>query len=645
MQKDHNLDKVTTAGLLVTLGIIFGDIGTSPLYVLSAIIGDSVIDKEIVMGGVSCIFWTLTLQTSIKYVLITLKADNHGEGGIFSLYTLVRRHAKWLLYPTIIGGSTLLADSIITPSISVTTAIEELTVLNKDIPILPIVIVIITLLFIFQKFGTTILGKSFGPVMFAWFTMLGVLGLVNIPANWEILQALNPYYAFQLILHYPEGFWLLGAVFLCTTGAEALYSDLGHCGRYNIQLSWMAVKIGLLLNYFGQGAWLLNHAGAGLNGRNPFYLIMPEWFLIIGIVIAACAVIVASQALITGSFTLINEAIRLNFWPKVKISYPTNVKGQIYIPSVNWLLWAGCMGVVFYFRKSANMTAAYGLSIIITMLMTTLLVTYYLYIKRTHKALVFTFLIIYAVVELTFLIANLSKFVHGGWITPVIAALLFSVMWICHKSRKIRNKYIEFVKIDNYLELLDELSKDMEVPKYSTHLVYLTSADHSTDIESKIIYSIFQKQPKRADVYWFIHVDVQDKPYTMEYKVVELVKGKVIRIEFKLGFRVEPRINLMFRKVVEDVVAQHEVDISSRYGSLNKKNLIGDFRFVVLEKFLSYDNDLPVYERMIMDAYFNLKEISLTEEKAFGLDTSSVVVEKVPMVIKPTRKISLTRVS
>lgn len=645
MQKEHCLDKVTTAGLLVTLGIIFGDIGTSPLYVLSAIVGEQVINPELVMGGVSCIFWTLTLQTSVKYVLITLQADNHGEGGIFSLYTLVRRNAKWLLYPTIIGGSTLLADSVITPSISVTSAIEGLTVLNKDIPILPIVITILTLLFLFQQFGTNILGKAFGPVMIAWFTMLGVLGVVTIPTNWEILKAINPYYAYRLLVLYPGGFWLLGAVFLCTTGAEALYSDLGHCGKRNIQLSWVAVKLGLLLNYFGQGAWLLNQAGTTLNGRTPFYSLMPEWFLIFGIIIASGAVIVASQALITGSFTLINEAIRLNFWPKVKISYPTNLRGQIYIPSINWLLWAGCLGVVFYFQKASNMEAAYGLSIIITMLMTTLLMSYYLYIRRTAGLLIFTFLFIYGAVELTFLVANLSKFVHGGWITPVIATVLFSIMWVCHKSRKIRNKYIEFVKIDNYLELLDELSKDMEVPKYATHLVYLTSADHSTDIESKIIYSIFQKQPKRADVYWFIHVDVQDKPYTMDYKVVDLVKGKVIRIEFKLGFRVEPRINLMFRKVVEDIVAHHEVDISSRYGSLNRKNLIGDFRFVVLEKFLSYDNDLPTYEKMVMNSYFALKDLGLSEEKAFGLDTSSVVVEKVPMVIKPTRKINLTRVS
>ncbi|MBC7921710.1 MAG: KUP/HAK/KT family potassium transporter [Ferruginibacter sp.] len=645
MQQEHCLDKVTSAGLLVTLGIIFGDIGTSPLYVLSAIVGNQVIDNELVIGGVSCIFWTLTLQTTVKYVFITLQAGNHGEGGIFALFALVRRHAKWLMYPTIIGGSTLLADSLITPSISVTSAVEGLTALNPDIPILPIVLTIITLLFLFQQFGTAALGKSFGPVMIAWFTMLGVLGLITIPTNWEILNAVNPYHAFRLILRYPGGFWLLGAVFLCTTGAEALYSDLGHCGRRNIQLSWLAVKVGLLLNYFGQGAWLLNHVGSTLDGRKPFYSLMPEWFLIFGIVIATGAVIVASQALITGSFTLINEAIRLNFWPKVKIIYPTNLRGQIYIPSINWFLWAGCVGVVLYFRKSANMEAAYGLSIIITMLMTTLLMTYYLFIKRTPQPLVWVFLVTYLLVELTFLVANLSKFAHGGWITPAIAIVLFTVMWVCHKSRKIRNKYIEFVKIDNYLELLDELGKDMDVPKYATHLVYLTSADHSTDIESKIIYSIFQKQPKRADVYWFIHVDVQDKPYTMEYKVVELVKGKVIRIEFKLGFRVEPRINLMFRKVVEDIVAHHEVDISSRYGSLNKKNLIGDFRFVVLEKFLSYDNDLPVYEKLVMDGYFFLKDLGLTEAKAFGLDTSSVEVEKVPMVIKPTRKISLTRVS
>lgn len=640
----HNLHKVTGAGLLVTLGIIFGDIGTSPLYVLKAIVGSDPISSVFVLGGISCIFWTLTLQTTVKYVIITLRADNKGEGGIFSLYALVRRtKAKWLLFPAIIGGSTLLADGIITPPISVSSAVEGLTVLNNDIPTVPIVIAIITMLFVIQQFGTRIVGNFFGPVMLVWFLMLGVLGFSQLIPNPGILKAVNPYYGWNLLANYPQGFWLLGAVFLCTTGAEALYSDLGHCGKQNIRVSWIFVKTCLLLNYFGQGAYLLQHEGELLNGQNPFYSLMPSWFLITGIIIATCAAIVASQAMITGSFTLINEAIRLNFWPKVRIIYPTLLKGQLYIPSINWLLWAGCIAVVLTFRESSNMEAAYGLAIITTMLMTTTLLTYFMHMRRYKKPVIYLLLVTYLTIEISFLIANLNKFEHGGWVTLLIAIAIITVMWIWYESRKIKNRYVEFVKLKDYLGLLTDLSQDMAIPKYATHLVYLTSADKRDEIESKVIYSILQKQPKRADIYWFVHVDVMDEPYRAEYKVAHLVKNDVIRIDFKLGFRVEPRINLLFRKVVQDMVLNQEVDITSRYESLNKKNVIGDFRFVVIEKFLSYENELPPYEKLILDGYFWLKELSLSEERAFGLDTSSVTIEKVPLVIAPTKEIVLKR--
>jgi KUP system potassium uptake protein len=642
--KEESFNKVTTGGLLITLGIIFGDIGTSPLYVLRAIIEKAVITEELVLGGVSCIFWTLTLQTTIKYVLITLRADNHGEGGIFALYALVRRRAKWLVFPAIIGGSTILADSIITPSISVTSAVEGFTSISKDIQIIPIVIVILAFLFFLQQFGTNILGRTFGPVMFIWFTMIALLGLYTISTNWEILKAVNPYYAAKLLYHYPHGFWLLGSVFLCTTGAEALYSDLGHCGRKNIQVAWFAVKLALLLNYFGQGAWLLNNVGQTLSGRIPFYAIMPEWFLLFGIIISTLAVIVASQALISGSFTLINEAIRLNLWPKVKINYPTVLRGQLYVPSINWFLWLGCTAVVLHFRESSLMEGAYGLSIVVTMIMTSILLCYYLYIIRTPKILLSTFILIYFSIEIAFLIALSNKFIHGGWITPMIASGLIAVMWIWYSARKIRNKYVEFVKLDGYLELLKELSHDPLVSKFSTHLVYLTTANRINEIEAKVIYSIFQKQPKRADIYWFIHVNVEDKPYTMEYKVTELVKGVAVRIDFNLGFRIEPKINLMFRCVVEDMVANKEVDITSRYESLNRKKIIGDFKFVVIEKYLSYDHELPFYEKLIINSYLLLKDISLSEEKAFGLDLSSVLVEKVPLIIQPQSSIKLRRI-
>ncbi|HRH64854.1 MAG TPA: KUP/HAK/KT family potassium transporter [Bacteroidia bacterium] len=645
MSKDlHN--RISAAGLLITLGIIYGDIGTSPLYVMKAIVGKNPISATVVLGGISCIFWTMTLQTTIKYVILTLRADNKGEGGIFSLYTLVRRiKLKWLIIPTIIGGSALLADGIITPSISVSSAVEGLRYFTESIDTVPIVIAILTLLFTIQQFGTGFVGRFFGPIMLLWFLMLGVLGVFAIAHHPGIVKAVNPYYAYWLLSQYPGGFWLLGAVFLCTTGAEGLYSDLGHCGKRNIRVSWGFVKLTLLLNYFGQGAWLIANEGLSLEGKNPFYSIMPDQFRWIGLIVATMAAVVASQALISASFTLINEAMRLNFWPKVRTKFPSDLKGQIYIPSINWILYVCCVAVVLFFRDSTHMEAAYGLTINIDMLMTSTLLIFFMYLKKYKPVVILLFILTYFTIEMSFLAANLGKFIHGGYVSFLISAVMILIMLSWYQARKIRNRFVEFVKLKDYMHLLRDLSHDFSIPKYATHLVYLTSANNRDEIEAKTIYSILQKQPKRADIFWFVHVDVLDEPYTMEYRVSELIKGNIIRVDFRLGFRVEPRINLMFRKVVEDLVKNFEVDITSRYESLGRKNLIGDFRFVVMEKFLSYENDLPFDEKLIMDVYFFLKQFSLSEERAFGLDTSSVTIEKVPMVVAPIRELPLKRLS
>ena len=638
------MHKLSAAGLIVTLGIIYGDIGTSPLYVVKEIITDRVISKELIYGALSCIFWTLTLQTTLKYVVITLRADNNGEGGIFSLYALIRRRKPYLIFPAIIGGCALLADGVITPPISVASAVEGLRMIEADIPTVPIVLVIITALFFIQRVGTTIVGKAFGPMMLIWFTMLAGLGLMSMTHDPKILASLNPYYAYNLLVNYPEGFWLLGAVFLCTTGAEALYSDLGHCGRNNIRVSWIFVKVALVLNYLGQGAWLLQYEGKSFHDINPFFSIMPSWFLLPGIIIATAAAIIASQALISGSFTLISEALRLNVWPKVTVKYPTETKGQLYVPSANWILWIGCIGVVLYFKESSNMGAAYGLAITIAMLMTTFLLANYLRKIKAPRWFVSIILLVYLSIEISFLIANLQKFSHGGWVTLLISIGFIAVMWVWFKGRKIKNRLTEFVNLRDYLPTLQELSHDNSVTKFATHLVYLTSADHLMDVESKIMYSILQKQPKRADIYWFVHIHVDDKPYTMEYKVDFVVPQDVIKVEFKLGFRVEQKINFYFRKVIEDLMKNHEVDVTSRYNSLSKQNITGDFRFVVLQRHLSYENELSAYERIIMDLYFTLDRFALTEVKAFGLDTSSVIVEKVPLVIAPKKEFLLKRV-
>ncbi|MCL4640324.1 MULTISPECIES: KUP/HAK/KT family potassium transporter [Olivibacter] len=643
MEKSKDLHKLSAAGLLVSLGVIYGDIGTSPLYVFKAIIGDDVITSELIYGGLSCIFWTLTLQTTIKYVIITLKADNKGEGGILSLFSLVKRRAKWLIFPAMVGAAAMLADGMITPPITVSSAIEGLKIYNKDLPTVPIVIGIISVLFVIQRFGTSVVGRVFGPLMFVWFTMMGVLGLRYLVDMPEIIAAINPYYAIKLLINYPNAWLILGAVFLCTTGAEALYSDLGHCGRANVRISWIYVKTCLLMNYFGQGIWLAQHQGAYLNDQNPFYLLMPEWFLTIGITIATIAAIIASQAMISGSFTLIAEAVRLNIWPKVKINYPSNQKGQLYVPSVNLLLWIGCMVVILIFKESRNMEAAYGLAINTTFLATTVLMVAYLFKKHTPRYLIALFFIIYMGIELAFLAANGAKIAHGGWLTLLLASVLFAVMLCWWWARKIKNNFVRYVDIEDYYPILSELTEDETVPRYASQLVYLTSANFRSEIESKIVYSILQKKPKRADVYWLVHVDVTDEPYTNEYKVDHLVKGKLIRIDFRLGFRVEQRISLLFRKVVEELVKNQEVEITSRYKTLKKYNMVGDFRFVVLEKVVSRSNNLGFMERIVMDAYNLLRHFSLSEERGFGLDSSFVTIERVPLVISGTKEINIKR--
>jgi KUP system potassium uptake protein len=650
MDSSH-IKKVTFAGLLVTLGIIFGDIGTSPLYTFQTILKEGgPATEELVLGAISCVFWTLTLQTTFKYILITLQADNRGEGGIFSLYALVRRYGKKLMFPAMIGAGTLLADGIITPPISVTSAIEGLNgVKGLETVIVPgnhlvmgLVLGIIILLFIFQRFGTKIVGGSFGPIMFLWFTMLGLLGINQIVQYPEIFKSLNPVYGFRLLTLHPRGFWLLGAVFLCTTGAEALYSDLGHCGRKNIQVSWIFVKITLVLNYLGQGAWvLLQHKDIG--DINPFFAIVPHGYLLPSIIVATAATIIASQALISGSFTLISEAISLNFWPKVKVKYPTTVRGQIYIPSINWILCIGCILVVLYFRTSEAMTAAYGFSITIAMLMTTILVYYFLrYVKHFPLWLVVMILILFVSVESSFFVANAVKILKRLFFLVFEIGLIFT-MYVWYRARKITNRFLTFVNMREYVKLLDDLSKDTSVTKFATHAIYLTKANNTFQIEERIIHSIFSRKPKRADFYWFVHVERTDEPYTMEYTVEELKKDKVIRVEFRLGFRVQPRINLMMRKVVEEMVANKELDITSPYPSLSRHHLAADFIFVILETFLSTDNEFKVGDGFILNSYFFLKRLSLSDAKSFGLDTSETRTEKIPMVVSPFTKMDLRR--
>lgn len=634
-----DVKRLTFAGFLISIGIVFGDIGTSPLYTFTAIIADHPISELIVLGGVSAIFWTLFFQTTLKYVFITLRADNKGEGGIFSLYTLIRRYKKWLLIPAIAGGAFLLADSIITPPISVSSAIEGLKLESHDLQI-TIVIGIIVGLFLIQRKGTNFIGKLFGPIMMVWFTMIGILGVASLVTDLSVLRALNPYWAWKLLSEHSGGFWLLGGVFLCTTGAEALYSDLGHCGRKNIQISWLYVKVCLVLCYFGQAAWLLNSPEPGVSA---FFGLVPHWFFIPAIIVATLATIIASQALISGSFTLVAEAIRLNLWPKFRVIFPTDVRGQIYIPTINWLLMTGCIAVVLHFGESKHMEAAFGLSVTLTMLMTTILLTFYLIVKKVNRFAVYSLLLIFLTIEGSFLVANLKKFPEGGWITMAIGMIIFTIMYVWHRAHEIRKSLQEMTGLAQYIPILKELSVDESIPKYATNLVYLTSSDDEDKIEERIIRSILYKQPKRADIYWFIHVDVMDEPYHMSYKVNIIEPNDLIRIDFRLGFRVQPRINLLFRKVVEEMVQRNEVNIQSRYISLDKHNISGDFRFVIIHRFLSFENELSLGNDFILKLYFLLRKISLPDEKEFGLDYSNVTIEKSPLILSSPKSLPLVR--
>jgi KUP system potassium uptake protein len=639
----HGNHALSTAGVLVTLGIIFGDIGTSPLYVMKAVVGEGkIIDPAIVLGGVSLVFWTLTIQTTIKYILFVLQADNNGEGGIFSLYSLVRRREKWLMYPAVLGGAAMLAEGMITPPISVSSAIEGLAIKYPGIPTVEICIAIISGLFFLQRFGTAAVGRSFGPIMLVWFTMLAGLGIGQIIHNPSVFAAINPWYGIQLLINSPSALVVMGAVFLCTTGAEALYADLGHCGRSNIRISWIFVKSALLLNYFGQAAWLLHHAGTPLE-ENPFYGLMPHWFLWPGIVVATLATIIASQAMISGSFTLVSEAIRLGFLPKMTVKFPTNMKGQIYIPAINMSLWLGCIVVMLIFRTSTAMEAAYGLSVICTMLCSTILLANWFVVHRAKEGLVWFFLVFYILWEGMFFIANTLKFAEGGYVTVCLALLLFGVMILWVNAKRIRQSYSDEVRITDFLDQLIQLSNDSEIPKYASNLVFLSNAKSPKKVEEKILYSILQTQPKRADVYWFVHIETTDEPYTSEYKVNTIASDDVYKVNFRLGFRVQQRMNVFMKKVVEELVGKEELTVYSRYHTHNNRYPTGDFRFVLVQEFLSNENELPWFEQLILDTYLTIKGLISSPKNWFGLDSDSVDVEKAPLLLQPVKGVELKR--
>lgn len=637
---------LSAGGIIITLGIVFGAIGTSPLYVMKAILGVShgYISEDTIIGAISCIIWTLTLQTTIKYIYIILRADNRGEGGILALYALVRKRKKGLFAVAIIGASALLADGILTPSITIVSAVEGLHLQFPTLEILPIALFIIVALFLIQQFGTAAIGTSFGPIMLLWFIMLSILGFVQIVQLPLVLKAFNPYYGIELLYNHPHALLLLGAVFLCTTGAEAIYTDLGHCGIKNIRITWIYVKTALILNYLGQGAWILLHPQVSESYHNPFFAMMPLWFLPFGVIIATLAAVIASQALISGSYTIVSEAIQLNLWPKVRVSYPTTRKGQMYISSVNWLLFLAVVVVVVTLRSSANMEAAYVLAITVTMLMTTVLMAFFMQRIRRKTITILLFLTLSLLIEGTFLVANLVNFVHGGWVTLLLGLLIAFIMFMWHSGRDIKNRFMRYVDITDHAKVLEDLSKDESVPLFATNLVYLTLAKHPGTIETKILYSIFNKNPKRAHTYWLLHVHTTDEPHTLEYSVEKIIPGVLIRVEFRLGFKVQPRINLYFKNILKELVQSKEVNLESEYPALSKHNIQADFYYVIIRRIQNYDFDFPPFKQFTLDVFLWLAKISTSDIRTYGLDTSNVLEEKVPYVMETGKKDTLKRI-
>ncbi|MEN9919554.1 MAG: hypothetical protein RL662_1990 [Bacteroidota bacterium] len=622
------------AGMILAVGVVYGDIGTSPLYVMKSILealpSDQLSRPDYILGAVSCIIWTLTIQTTLKYVILTLKADNNGEGGILALYALIRQKYRWAYFIAAIGAATLLADGVITPAITVISSMEGLNHLLPQVPIIPSTIVIILGIFLVQPLGTGSLGKYFGSFMLAWFIMIGAVGMSQFVHDLSVIKAFNPLYAIRFLIDAPHTLFILGAVFLCTTGAEALYSDLGHTGLKNIRVSWVFVKTTLILNYLGQASWIIANPSDVGHGINPFFMMMPQWFSFIGVLMATLASIIASQALISGSYTIVSEAISLNLWPNVKIKYPTNVKGQMYIPSVNFILMIVCIAIVLMFQSSSNLEAAYGLSITLSMLMTTILL--FLYFDETKKPLWFSIIVssFFFVIEFSFFIANMQKFTHGGFASLLIAGVIFILMYSWYNGRRIKRHYTNYDQIsESYLSRIEEISNDTSIAKTATNLVYITVANNKNALESKITYSLFNKYPKRADTYWFVRIKRTDSPHEFDYTVKTFVAEKIFRIDLRIGFKVGIHADKYVRMILDEMEKQNQVDLSSRYPSMEGSR--GDFAFIIVDRIFR-NIELEARERIILSFYNLIKRLSTSDTQMLDLDPSFAILDIVPLV-------------
>lgn len=654
-----------SAGMvLVTLGIVYGDIGTSPMYTMKAIIAGNggllTMSTDVVLGALSLIIWTLTLITTVKYVMVAMKADNHNEGGIFALYSLVKKCAKWLIIPAMIGGAALLADGILTPAVTVTTAIEGLRTIpaahaiigdNQHIVVM-ITIIILCTLFALQKAGTSTIGKAFGPVMTLWFLFLGAMGVMNMFADISVVRALNPVRGILFLFDgklNAAGLMVLGSVFLCTTGAEALYSDMGHVGKSNIYVSWPFVKVCLILNYLGQGAWIItNHTNESFNAikdLNPFFEMLPGQLRPFAVILSALAAIIASQALITGSYSIVSEAIKLDLMPHIKINYPSTTKGQIYIPLVNNIMWVGCIGVVLLFQSSEHMEAAYGLAITVTMLMTSILLYTYLAVIRKRLWAAIPFILFFGAIEAMFFFSSLTKFFHGGYFTVLMATAIFVVMFVWRRGTAVERTQSVYLPVDKYIDQLRSLSHDADYSTLADNLVFLTNDSSFDKLDRDILYSILDKRPKRAKAYYFINISLTDDPNTREFIVNDFGTDFLFKITLRLGFRVNQRINTYLYQIVGDLIKNNQLAPQNHKYSIYKEHSeIGDFRFCLLRKVLAPETDINGFDARCLELKYFIRRICGSPARWYGLENSNIVFEYVPLFSKVKRGQKLTRI-
>lgn len=623
-------------GVVMAIGIVFGDIGTSPLYMMKAIINSlpagELARPDYILGAVSCVIWTLTIQTTLKYVIITLRADNKGEGGILSLYALIRQKYRWAYVIAGLGAATLLADGVVTPAITVMSAIEGLNALEPHIPVIPITIAIVVGIFLVQPFGTGSLGRYFGVIMVGWFIMMGAVGFPHLIGDLSVIKAFSPVYAIKFLIEVPQTLIILGAIFLCTTGAEALYSDLGHSGLKNIRVSWIFVKAMLIVNYLGQAAWIINNPGEITRNINPFFAMMPDWFNFVGVGMATFAAIIASQALISGSFTVISEAISLNIWPNVKIKYPTKIMGQMFIPSINFILMVLCVIIILMLQSSMKLEAAYGLSITISMLMTTILLFLYFIEKKKPLWYSIPLTIFFATIEFSFFLANMEKFAHGGFVSILIAGTLFFLMYSWYNGRRIKRRHTIYDQVDEqYINQIIKISEDKTIPKTATHLVYIVKANNKNYLESKIAYSLFKRTPKRADTYWFVRIKRTDEPYEFSYETTVYVPQKVFRISIRAGFKLGIHTDKYVTLIANRLEREGLVDLSSRYPSMQDAvEKRGDFQYMIVDRIFR-NVHLKPSGQILLSCYNFIKRMTTSDTQMYDIDPSLAVIETVPL--------------